>query len=106
MPPSALARAREVLQRLERYELDVFTEEETAIQMERTATAGADSSSAEGQAVTKAMTRAARRRAAAQASLFDLANQKVVDELREADPDRMSAEEAKQLLSELRKRLI
>ena len=106
MPPSALARAREVLQRLERYELDVFTEEETAIQMERTATAGADSNSAEGQAVSKAVTRAARRRAAAQASLFDLANQKVVDELREADPDKMSAEEAMKLLLELRKKLL
>lgn len=106
MPPSALACAREVLQRLERYELDVFTDEETAIQMERTATAGADSSSAEGQAVTKAVTRAARRRLAAQASLFDLANQKVVDELRDADPDKMSAEEAKQLLSELRTKLL
>jgi len=106
MPPSALARAREVLQRLERYELDVFTEEETAIQMERTATAGADSLSAEGQAVSKAVTRAARRRTAAQASLFDLANQKVVDELREADPDKMSGEEAKKLLSELRKQLM
>jgi polyhydroxyalkanoate synthesis regulator phasin len=74
--------------------------------MERTATAGADSSSAEGQAVSKAVTRAARRRAAAQASLFDLANQKVVDELREADPAELTPEEAKQLLSELRKRLL
>ena len=106
MPPSALARAREVLQRLERYELDVFTEEETAIQMERTATAGADSSSSEGQAVSKAVTRAARRRAAAQASLFDLANQKVVDELREADLAELTPEEAKQLLERLRNELI
>jgi len=106
MPPSALARAREVLQRLERYELDVFTEEETAIQMERTATAGADSNSAEGQAVSKAVTRAARRRAAAQASLFDLANQKVVDELREANLAELTPEEAKKLLSELRTKLL
>ena len=106
MPPLALARAREVLQRLERYELDVFSEEETAIQMERSATAGADSSPAEGQAVSKAITRAARRRLAAQASLFDLANQKVVDELHEADPETLSAEEAKQLLSELRTKLL
>jgi len=106
LPPSALARAREVLQRLERYELDVFSEEETAIQMERTASAGADSSAAEGQAVSKAVTRAARRRAAAQASLFDLANQKVVDELRDADLSKLSADEAKQMLSELRKKLL
>ena len=106
MPPSALARAREVLQRLERYELDVFTEEETAVQMERTATAGADSLSGESQAVSKAVTRAARRGLAAQASLFDLANQKVVDELRDANMDELSAEEAKKLLSELRKQLM
>jgi DNA mismatch repair protein MutS len=106
MPPSALARAREVLQRLERYELDVFTEEETAIQMERTASAGADSLSGDSQAVSKAVTRAARRRLAAQASLFDLANQKVVDELRDADLDELTPEEAKQLLSELRTKLV
>ena len=106
MPPSALARAREVLQRLERYELDVFTEEETSIQMQRTATAGADSVSGDSQAVMKAVTRAARRRAAAQASLFDLANQKVVDELREANLAELTPEEAKELLSELRKRLL
>src|SRR5260370_6237666 len=106
MPPSALARAREVLQRLERYELEVFTEEETAIQMERSATAGADSVSGDSQAVSKAVTRAARCRAAAQASLFDLANQKVVDELRQANVAELTPEEAKQLLSELRKRLI
>ncbi|MEK6334877.1 MAG: DNA mismatch repair protein MutS [Acidobacteriota bacterium] len=106
MPQSALVRAREVLQRLERYELDVFAEEETSIQMERTASAGADSSSGDGQAISKAVTRAARRRAAAQASLFDLANQKVVDELRAADLSKLSADEAKQMLSELRKKLL
>jgi DNA mismatch repair protein MutS len=106
MPPSALARAREVLQRLERYELDVFTEEETAIQLERTATAGAASHSSEGQAVSKAVTRAARRQAAAQASLFDLANQKVMDELREANLTELTPEEAKQLLLQLRKQIL
>jgi hypothetical protein len=106
MPASALVRAREVLQRLERYELDVFSEEETAVQMERTASAGADSADGNSQAISKAVTRAARRRAAAQASLFDLANQKVVDELRDADLSKLSADEAKQMLSELRKKLL
>jgi DNA mismatch repair protein MutS len=107
MPPSALARAREVLQRLERYELDVFTEEETVAQVERAAAAGAaESSAGEDRALSKAATRAARRRLAAQASLFDLANQKVVDELRAADIDELSPEEAKELLTELRKQLV
>jgi len=56
--------------------------------------------------LTKATARAARRRIAAQASLFDLANQKVVGELRDADPQDLSPEEAKQLLVELRKHLM
>jgi DNA mismatch repair protein MutS len=52
LPPVVIASAREVLARLERYELDVFADEN-----------GSDS----------ALKRAGRRRAAAQASLFDLA---------------------------------
>jgi DNA mismatch repair protein MutS len=106
MPPSALARAREVLQRLERYELEVFTEEEAVAQLERAAAAGAAASSAgEDRALTRAATQAARRRVAAQASLFDLANQKVVDELRAAEIDELSPEEAKELLAHLQKDL-
>jgi DNA mismatch repair protein MutS len=104
MPPSALARAREVLQRLERYELEVFTEEESGA-MERAAAAGADESS-ESDALSKVATQAGRRRTAAQSSLFDLANQRVVDELRRADPDNISPEEAKDLLRDLRKQIM
>ena len=52
LPPAVLATAREVLARLERYELEVFGEQEP--QME-----------------DKALIRAARRRVTAQASLFD-----------------------------------
>jgi len=106
MPPAALARAREVLQKLERYELDVFAEEVASNQTERVAAAGAAGSRADEQGLSKAVTRAARRRVAAQASLFDLANQKVVDELRAIKVDELSPEEAKQLLAELRKQLI
>ncbi|MDX6500261.1 MAG: mismatch repair protein MutS [Blastocatellia bacterium] len=111
MPPAALTRAREVLQRLERYELDVFSEEETAAhvasQIERAASAGVGSSTAgDDQALSRAAARAGRRRLAAQSSLFDLANQRVADKLREADPERLTAEEAKQLLTELQKELI
>jgi len=53
LPPSVLATAREVLARLERYELEVFADQEP--QMEE----------------DKALIRAARRRVIAQASLFD-----------------------------------
>jgi DNA mismatch repair protein MutS len=104
MPPSALARAREVLQRLERYELEVFTEEESSA-MERAATAGADESSA-SDALSKVATQAGRRRVAAQTSLFDLANQRVVDELRTVNVEGLSPEEARQLLKDLQKRSV
>ena len=106
MPPAALARAREVLQRLERYELDVFAEEESLIESQRVAAASAGSTAVEEQALTKAATRAGRRRLAAQSSLFDLANQKVVDELRAADVEKMSDSDAKAMLEEMKKKLV
>lgn len=107
MPPVALARAREVLHRLERYELDVFTEEENAVVAERALAVGAsESAEAENQALSKATERAARRRLAAQSSLFDLANHKVVDELRTAEVEKMNDAEAKALLWELKKKLM
>jgi DNA mismatch repair protein MutS len=82
LPPAVLANARDVLARLERYELDVFAEDDTG-----------------------ALNKAARRKAAAQASLFDLANQRVVEEIR-ASSDSLSAEEAKELLLRLKQRLM
>ncbi|HEY6046343.1 MAG TPA: DNA mismatch repair protein MutS, partial [Pyrinomonadaceae bacterium] len=108
MPPSALARARDVLQRLERYELDVFAEEEAVLESQRAvaAASGGRAAEIEEQALSTAATRAARRRLAAQSSLFDLANQKVVDELREAKVEEMTDEEAKELVRELRKKLM
>ena len=106
MPPPALTRAREVLERLERYELDVFAEEEAAAESERVIAASAGSSAVEEQSLEKAAIRAGRRRIVAQSSLFDLANQKVVDELRTADIEKMSDAEAKQMLAELKKKLL
>ena len=103
MPQSALTRAREVLRRLERYELDVFAE--AGEPKERAIAAGvAANSSAEDGALTRAATSAARRRIAAQSSLFDLANQKIVDELKATKVEEMTAEEAKELLAELREK--
>lgn len=52
LPPSVLATARDVLARLERYELEVFADQEPGME-------------------DKALIRAARRRAVAQASLFE-----------------------------------
>ncbi len=111
MPPAVLANAREVLARLERYELDVFADEELvapAIKVEvKAAGAGAgDASSTTTDPLESAARRAGRRKAAAQASLFDLANQKVVEDLLRIDPDKLSPEEAKELLRKLRERMM
>lgn len=129
LPPAVLANAREVLARLERYELDVFAEEDAiaAQAAVRTAEAhaaaqgqagvsgsgnstnvsaasrGSDSAS---EALEAAARRAGRRRAVAQASLFDLANQKVVEEIRNVDPESLSPEDAKELLCKLRQQMM
>jgi len=128
LPPAVLANAREVLARLERYELDVFAEEDAIIAQAavRTAEAYAAAQGAnagqsdigksdklqfvdqrsEHDALDVAARRAGRRRAVAQASLFDLANEKVIEEIRNVDPNSLSPEEAKKLLRRLREHLL
>jgi DNA mismatch repair protein MutS len=97
LPPVVLANARQVLERLERYELEVFADEESELETAKAASANS--------ALDKAASRAGRRKAAAQASLFDLANQKVVDEIR-GTSDSLSPEDAKELLLKLRQQLM
>ena len=98
LPPAVLANAREVLARLERYELDVFAEEDVEEPLSVKAAAA-------NSALDKATTRAGRRKAAAQASLFDLVNQKVIEEIR-VTSDSLTPEEAKDLLLRLKSRLM
>ena len=100
LPPAVLANAREVLARLERYELEVFAEEDVTQVEEPMALSAAANS-----ALEKAATRAGRRKAAAQASLFDLANQQVIEEIRAAS-DSLRAEDAKELLLKLKAQLM
>jgi DNA mismatch repair protein MutS len=99
LPPAVLANAREVLERLERYELEVFAEEDVKHEEPMAFSAAANS------ALEKAATRAGRRKAAAQASLFDLANQRVIEEIRAAS-DSLSADEARELLLRLKQKLM
>jgi DNA mismatch repair protein MutS len=124
LPPVVIANARNVLARLERYELDVFAEEdEIAAQTvsrnaEVKAAAAAQvasnhptaveeiSAPSSNEALELAVRRAGRRKAVAQASLFDLVNQRVVDEIRNVDPETLAPEEAKQLLRKLRERVV
>ncbi|HJX93314.1 MAG TPA: DNA mismatch repair protein MutS [Pyrinomonadaceae bacterium] len=102
LPPAVLANAREVLERLERYELEVFADEDTQVEAEETVSVRA---AAADSALEKAASRAGRRKAAAQASLFDLANQKVIEEIRTVN-NSLSSEEAKALLLKLRDELL
>jgi DNA mismatch repair protein MutS len=129
LPPAVLANAREVLARLERYELDVFAEEDAiaaqaavrtaeayaAAQGQASLSGGGNSTNVSapvpgtvstGEALEAAARRAGRRKAVAQASLFDLANQKVVEEIRNVDPETLSPEDAKELLRKLRQQMM
>ena len=132
LPPAVLANARDVLARLERYELDVFAEEDAVVAQAAVRTAEAHAAAQAGSGANAislgqetspvaspttnavpiddrleaAARRAGRRKAVAQASLFDLANQKVVEEIRGVNPETLSPEEAKELLRKLRERLL
>ncbi|MCA1591849.1 MAG: DNA mismatch repair protein MutS [Acidobacteria bacterium] len=109
LPPSVLERAREVLARLERYELDVFEEEAVAVQKAPegnpaglTLARGGEG----GDALGRAAGRAGRRALAAQVTLFDTVNQALLDELRSLQLETLSPEEARQMLLNLKNRLV
>jgi DNA mismatch repair protein MutS len=102
LPPAVLANAREVLARLERYELEVFAEAENEAKIAEPVSAKA---AAANSALERAATTAGRRKLAAQASLFDLGNQKVIEEIRSAS-DSITPDEAKELLLKLRRELL
>jgi DNA mismatch repair protein MutS len=106
LPSSVLVRARDVLSRLERYELDVFAEEEQ--QDEKTAPADENWEEwAMGEAGLRSAARRARqRRIAMQATLFDATNQSLLDDLRATDVETLSPEEARKILQEMRKRIV
>jgi DNA mismatch repair protein MutS len=106
LPPVVLDNAREVLSRLERYELDVFADDGLPVAEKAVAAGTHDDGHTTSQALAVATNRAARRKAAAQASLFDMVNQQVVDEIRDLDPETVSAAEAKEILKKLRERIL
>ena len=91
LPAETVLRAREVLAKLEKYELAVFSDD-TKI--------GGDS------ALEATLNKASRSRAAAQISLFAIANESIIDELRRIKPEEVTAENAKQLLLNLTSRIV
>ena len=109
LPPHVVARARDVLARLERYELDVFAEEmeEPGKQLRSEAAEPAPHESTNGDdAFDRASRRANRRALAAQTTLFDAVNQTLLDELRGINVETFSADEARRLLLNIRSRIL
>ncbi|MDT7542866.1 MAG: mismatch repair protein MutS [Acidobacteriota bacterium] len=109
LPPAVLERARDVLQRLERYELDVFTDEigdksQLAATSDDASTKSAHAHNNGG--LIQAASRARRRALAVQATLFDAVNQSLLDELRASELEKLSPEEIRAILIDIRKRIV
>lgn len=89
LPQSVIGRAKEVLAKLEKYELAVFAEEKK-----------------EAFGLEKALGRAAAHKTASQISLFALSNENIIDELRDMNAEKLSPEQAKQMLINIQNKII
>jgi DNA mismatch repair protein MutS len=89
LPNKVIEQAKSVLAKLEKYELAVFSEGKQP----------------DG-GIDKAIDRAKNGKIASQFSLFAISNETVIDEIREFDIEKMSADEIKLFLSELKKKII
>jgi DNA mismatch repair protein MutS len=106
LPPSAIARARDVLARLDRYELDVFAEEEKQGETASEPESEWESWALDEAGLKNAARRARQQRIAMQATLFDAINQNLLDELRGVDVETLKPEEALEILQDMRKRIV
>lgn len=89
LPQTVIERAKEVLSKLEKYELAVFADQKQS-----------------PNGLERATARAAGSGQAAQLSLFAISNESVIDELRRLETENLSPESAKQLLQSLKSRII
>jgi DNA mismatch repair protein MutS len=89
LPQKVIERAKSVLEKLEKYELAVFSEGRSA-----------------ENGFEKAAQRAKQSKAASQFSLFAISNESVVDEIREFDIEKMSPEEVRNFLSEIKRKIV
>ena len=83
LPQQVIERAKDVLAKLEKYELAVFADEKAT-----------------------GLGAAAAKQNASQFSLFDLNNELAVNELRNADIESMSPDETKSLLNEIKRKIV
>ena len=89
LPAKTITRAKEVLAKLEEYELAVFAD------TKQSATA-----------FDSALNRASINKMASQFSLFAISNENVIDELRAIDTEKLTAQEAKEFLSALQEKTV
>ncbi len=89
LPQKVIERARSVLTKLEKYELAIFSEGKS-----------------EHNGMEKAAERAKQSKIASQFSLFAISNENVIDEIREFDVEKMSADEARRFLAEIKKKIV
>lgn len=88
LPQKVIERAKDVLAKLEKYELAVFAENKNAEGLE------------------KAFDRAGQSKMASQFSLFAISNENVIDELRSIDCQNLTPQEAHLFLTELKNKII
>ena len=96
LPQSVLVRARDVLHRLERSEIDVFAD------VEQIKAAPVD----HNDGLATAVKRAARASKAAQTTLFQTANEDLINELREIDLEGLSLEKLREFIEELQRKIV
>ncbi len=89
LPTKTILRAKEVLAKLEQYELAVFAETKT-----------------NGEALEAAANQAGKSRAATQFSLFAISNEDVIDQLRVLNVENLSGEDAVEILQTLQKKIV
>lgn len=109
LPQTALERAADVLSRLERYELDVFADERAAENEKGNAAIHTSDNGVQDNAddaLARAVAKRARGARAAQATLFDLINRDLLDELKAVDINSISEREAKIVLQQLQQKIV
>lgn len=89
LPQKTILRAREVLSKLEQYELAVFSDVKP-----------------NSEALETDVGQASKGKVATQFSLFAISNEDVINELRDLDIEKMSADDAKKVLTELKDKTI
>jgi DNA mismatch repair protein MutS len=98
LPVTVIERANDVLVRLERYEIDVFAEDDKQ-------QSTSDSQSVDESTLKTLASRANRKRIAMQATLFDAINTGLIEEIRSLNVDTHTAQELIEAVRDIQNRI-